>query len=65
MKLSDVGLFLIVLFTLVLITSGGRNLLQSSPQHQVINPRGSMFQPKNQPKDRAGCWECWEDEPND
>ncbi|MFS7983072.1 hypothetical protein Hanom_Chr11g00970211 [Helianthus anomalus] len=25
---------------------------------------GSMFQPKNQPKDRAGCWECWEDEPN-
>ncbi|MFS7983071.1 hypothetical protein Hanom_Chr11g00970201 [Helianthus anomalus] len=42
MKLSDVRLFLIVLFTLVLITSGGRNLLQSSPQHKVINPRGMI-----------------------
>ncbi|KAJ0876774.1 hypothetical protein HanPSC8_Chr11g0492291 [Helianthus annuus] len=62
MKFNGVTLFLVALFTLVLmmISPEGRNL-QSSPQSQISTPPGPIDKLRDQEnhRDWGGCWKCW------
>ncbi|MFS7983064.1 hypothetical protein Hanom_Chr11g00970131 [Helianthus anomalus] len=65
MKSSDVTFFLVVLYSLLLISSEGRKL-QSSPQPVINNPSGIMNKTKGENHryllPAGGCWKCWDDE---
>ncbi|KAM0062772.1 hypothetical protein Hdeb2414_s0003g00083571 [Helianthus debilis subsp. tardiflorus] len=64
MKFGGVTLFLLVLFTLVLISSEGRHL-QSSPKSEINDPSGSMTklikgETRRELAGSYGCWKCWD-----
>ncbi|KAF5780094.1 hypothetical protein HanXRQr2_Chr11g0468111 [Helianthus annuus] len=60
MKFGGVILFLLVLFTLVLISSEGRNL-QISPESKINDPSGLMTKLNKGEEREGGCWKCWDD----
>ncbi|KAJ0873368.1 hypothetical protein HanPSC8_Chr11g0451831 [Helianthus annuus] len=65
MKSSDVTLFLVLLYSLLILSEGRK--LQSSPQPVINDSSGIMNKTKGENHryllPAGGCWKCWDDEP--